>query len=59
MTLVSTQIIDIIQIVGFPIAAFLIMVWLCVRILDFSKISVDTNTQAINDLTVAIKAMKR
>lgn len=52
MTLVSTQIADLIQSVGFPIFAFLLM-W------TFASKTQKENTEAIKNLTIAIEGLKR
>lgn len=59
LTLMSTQIVNVIQNVGFPIAAFGLMY-------RFATVTLKENTQAIKsqggairDLAIAIAAMKR
>lgn len=52
MTLASTQLINIIQNVGFPIAAFGLMY-------RFATVTLTENTKAIKELAIALASMKR
>jgi len=52
MTLPSTQFIDVVQNLGFPIAAFGLMY-------RFSTLTLKENTAAIRDLCVCIAGLKR
>jgi len=52
MTLLTTQFIDVVQSLGFPVAAFGLMY-------RFATVTLEKNTDAIKDLCIAIAGLKR